>query len=113
MDANEVDFLAPEYIFIIVNELTEEIITKAINNYIETNPSGYWLKLHRFASQISPYVFDQLQVQDIEERRKNELLFELCTLSEKIDNLSGKEESTLKSDVNKLFEILDSDGLDF
>ena len=35
MDANEVDFLAPECIFIIVNELTEKIIIKAINRETE------------------------------------------------------------------------------
>ena len=113
MDANEVDFLEPEYIFIIVNELTEELITKAINNYMKTDPSGYWLKLHHFNSEISKHVFDELQAKQIEARRYNTLLLELCDFEEKIDSLSGKEESTLKSDVNKLFEILDSDGLDF
>ena len=113
MDANEVDFLAPEYIFIIVNELTEELITKAINNYMETDQSGYWLKLHHFNSEISKHVFDELQAKQIEQRRYTTLYVELCDFEEKIDNLSSKEKSTLKSDVNKLFEILDSEGLDF
>jgi hypothetical protein len=113
MDANEVDFLEPEYIFIIVNELTEETIIKAINNYMETDQSGYWLKLHHFNSEISKHVFDELQTKQIEERRQMSLLTGLCDLQDKIDNLSSKERSTLKSDVNKLFEILDSDGLDF
>ena len=113
MDANEVDFLEPEYIFIIVNELTEELITKAINNYMKTDPSGYWLKLHHFNSEISKHVFDELQAKQIEQRRYTTLYVELCDFEEKIDNLSSKEKSTLKSDVNKLFEILDSEGLDF
>ena len=113
MDANEVDFLEPEYIFIIVNELTEELITKAINNYMETDQSGYWLKLHHFNSEISKHVFDELQAKQIEARRYNTLLLELCDFEEKIDSLSSKEKSTLKTNINKLFEILDSDGLDF
>ena len=113
MDANEVDFLEPEYIFIIVNELTEETIIKAINNYMETDQSGYWLKLHHFNSEISKHVFDELQAKQIEQRRYTTLYVELCDFEEKIDNLSSKEKSTLKSDVNKLFEILDSEGLDF
>ena len=113
MDANEVDFLEPEYIFIIVNELTEETIIKAINNYMETDQSGYWLKLHHFNSEISKHVFDELQAKQIEARRYNTLLLELCDFEEKIDNLSSKEKSTLKTNMNKLFEIIDSDGLDF
>mgnify|MGYP000361843339 CR=1 FL=1 len=113
MDTNEVDFLEPEYIFIIVNELTEEIIIKAINNYMETDQSGYWLKLHHFNSEISKHVFDELQAKQIEARRYNTLLLELYDFEEKIDNLSSNEKSTLKTNINKLFEILDSDGLDF
>ena len=113
MDTNEVDFLEPEYIFIIVNELTEEIIIKAINNYMETDQSGYWLKLHHFNSEISKHVFDELQAKQIEVRRYNTLLLELCDFEEKIDSLSSNEKSTLKTNINKLFEILDSDGLDF
>ena len=113
MDANAVDFLAPECIFIIVNELTEELITKAINNYMKTDPSGYWLKLHHFNSEISKHVFDELQAKQIEARRYNTLLLELCDFEEKSDSLSSNEKSTLKTNINKLFEILDSDGLDF
>ena len=113
MDMNEVDFLEPEYIFIIVNELTEELITKAINNYMKTDPSGYWLKLHHFKNQINKYIFDDLQTKQIAERRYTTLYVELCDFEEKIDSLSSKEKSTLKSDINKLFEILDSEGLDF
>ena len=113
MDMNEVNFLEPEYMFIIVNELTEEIITKAINNYMKTDPSGYWLKLHHFNAEISKHVFDELQAKQIEERRQMSLLMGLCDLEDKIENLSSKERSTLKTNINKLFEILDSDGLDF
>ena len=80
---------------------------------MKTDPSGYWLKLHHFNGEISKHVFDELQTKQIEERRQMSLLTGLCDLQDKIDNLSSKERSTLKSDVNKLFEILDSDGLDF
>ena len=113
MDMNEVDFLEPEYIFIIVNELTEELITKAINNYMKTDPSGYWLKLHHFKNQINKYIFDDLQTKQIAERRYTTLYVELCDFEEEIDNLSSNEKSTLKTKINKLFEILDSEGLDF
>ena len=89
MDANAVDFLAPECIFIIVNELTEELITKAINNYMKTDPSGYWLKLHHFNSEISKHVFDELQAKQIEQRRQMSLLMGLCDLQDKIDYLSS------------------------
>ena len=80
---------------------------------MKTDPSGYWLKLHHFNSEISKHVFDELQAKQIEQRRYTTLYVELCDFEEKIDNLSSKEKSTLKSDVNKLFEILDSEGLDF
>ena len=112
MDANAVDFLAPECIFIIVNELTEEIIIKAINNYMETDKSGYWLKLQYFKDQINKYIFDDLQTKQIEARRYNALLLELCDFEEKIDSLSSNEKSTIKTKIKKLFEILESDGLD-
>ena len=112
MDANEVDFLEPEYIFIIVNELTEETIIKAINNYMETDKSGYWLKLQYFKDQINKYIFDDLQTKQIEARRYNALLLELCDFEEKIDSLSSNEKSTIKTKIKKLFEILESDGLD-
>lgn len=113
MKKDNVNFLSPPSLFIVVTELTEEIIKEAINSYMEADPSGYWLKLHYFASRISTHVFDELQVQEIEERRKDELYRELYTLSEKIDGLNSNEESDLKSDVNKILRILDSDGLDF
>ena len=113
MEKDNVNFLSPPSLFIIVTELTEDIVKEAINGYIEDDPSGYWLKLQYFANQISPHVFDVLQVQEIEERRKDELSSELYTLSEKIDKLNSNEESDLKSDVNKILKILDSDGLEF
>ena len=113
MEKDNFNFLSPPSLFIIVTELTEDIVKEAINGYIEDDPSGYWLKLQYFANQISPHVFDVLQVQEIEERRKDELSSELYTLSEKIDKLNSNEESDLKSDVNKILKILDSDGLEF
>ena len=113
MEKDNVNFLSPPSLFIIVTELTEDIVKEAINGYIEDDPSGYWLKLQYFANQISPHVFDVLQVQEIEERRKDELSSELYTLSEKIDKLNSNEESDLKSDVNKILKILDSGGLEF
>jgi len=113
MEKDNVNFLSPPSLFIIVTELTEDIIKEAINGYMEADPSGYWLKLQYFASLISTHVFDELQVQEIEKRRKDELSSELYTLSEKIDKLNSNEESDLKSDVNKILKILDSDGLEF
>lgn len=80
---------------------------------MKTDPSGYWLKLHHFNGEISKHVFDELQAKQIEECRQMSLLRGLADLEEKINNLSGKEKSTLKSDINKLLQILDSGGLDF
>ena len=100
MDMNEVNFLEPEYMFIIVNELTEEIITEAINNYMKTNPSGYWLKLHHFKGEISKYVFDELQEKQIEERRQTSIL-RLCDLQEFIEKV--KLQTIEKNNINILF----------
>ena len=44
---------------------------------MEADRSGYWLKLQYFASRINPHVFDELQVQEIERRWKDELSREL------------------------------------
>lgn len=43
----------------------------------------------------------------------NYLVNYIYILSEKIDKLNSNEESDLKSDVNKILKILDSDGLEF
>jgi hypothetical protein len=42
----ESDFLPPEYPYIIVSKLTDEIIRAAIQAFIDTEDDSYWLKLY-------------------------------------------------------------------
>ena len=51
--------------FIIVKQLTEEIIVETITAYAEKD-DAYWLKLYHFANDIDTFVFNQLQAKHIE-----------------------------------------------
>ena len=64
MDKNKVNYFEPGYPFIIVKELTEEVITEAIQAY--ESGDAYWLKLYHFAGKVDTAVFNQLQAEHIE-----------------------------------------------
>lgn len=61
INKEEMNFLKPWYPFIIVNQLTEDVIEEAIKGYSEED--GFWLKLYSLAGDISIEVLNKLQVE--------------------------------------------------
>lgn len=45
-------FLRPQYLYIIVSKLTEDIIEAAIQEYIDAEADSYWLKLYHLAPTL-------------------------------------------------------------
>lgn len=71
MDKKEMDYYGPGYPFILVNKLTPEIITQAVNAFAEDE--GYWLKVYHFGEWYGYFnesIFDQLKAKHIEEQEK-------------------------------------------
>ena len=67
MEKFESGFLPPDYPYIIVSKLTDEIIHVAIQSFIDTKNDSYWLKLY--------YTIATLKIEDINEvlyRKKQE-----------------------------------------
>ena len=67
MEKFKSDFLSPEYPYIIVSKLTDETIQAAIESYVNTKDSSYWLKLY--------HILPTLDIEDINEilyRKKQE-----------------------------------------
>ena len=52
MKESEGDFLPPDYPYIIVSKLTDEIIQAAIQSFIDTNDDLYWLKLYHTTATL-------------------------------------------------------------
>ena len=65
MDKWKTNYFPPGEPFIIVKELTQEIIEETIKAYVEEN-DGYWLKLHHFLRDIDKSVFNKLQAEHTE-----------------------------------------------
>lgn len=63
MEKENLNYFEVGHPFIIVKKLTKEIIEETIQAYAKDN--AYWLKLHHFADQIDPAVFDKLQTEHI------------------------------------------------
>lgn len=103
MEKDEVNFWEPCLPWVIVQKLTKEIINEAIQAYKDARPNGYWLKLYYFATDIDITVFDQLQVQEIKNAAKLELLVGLDDLKADINKLNKLETSKLATRFNKLY----------
>jgi len=69
MDKEKMNYLEPCPPFIIVKELTKDIIEETVKAYAERK-DGYWLKFYHFAGEIDETVFNKLRAQDIEEELK-------------------------------------------
>ena len=65
MNRHEMDFLEPGCPFVIVRELTMEVIEKAIHAHAQDN--AYWLKLHHFSGNITNDMFEKLQENENED----------------------------------------------
>ena len=65
MNKEKMNYFEPGHPFIIVKELTKEIIEETLKAYAE-HDDGYWLKLYHFADKIDKTVFNKLQAEHIE-----------------------------------------------
>ncbi len=65
MDKDKKNYFRPGTPFIMVKELTKEIIEETVKAYAEEEDE-YWLKSYHFAGEIDKTVFDKLQVEHIE-----------------------------------------------
>jgi hypothetical protein len=66
MDKDKMNYFEPNDPFIIVKELTKDIIEETLKAYGEYK-DGYWLKLYHFAAEIDETVFNKLQAEHIKE----------------------------------------------
>lgn len=101
MEKDQANFYEPGLPWIIVKELTKEIINEAVTQYIDADPDAYWVKLHHFANKIYMSVFNALQAQEIQDSKKVDLLVGLDTLKSEINKLDQIDES-------KKWDIIDS-----
>jgi len=69
MDKEKINYFEPGHPFIIVKELTKDIIEETVKAYAEKN-DGYWLKFYHFAGTINEMVFNKLQAEHIEKLKE-------------------------------------------
>lgn len=72
MKEEKTNFVEPGAPTIIVKELTKEIITEAVEAYLNLDDDGYWLKLCQFGDNIDISVFNKL---DSQQRKLNSLIY--------------------------------------
>ena len=53
MEKSKSDFLEPQYPYIIVSKLTDEIIKAAIQAYIDTEDDSFWLKFYHITATLN------------------------------------------------------------
>jgi hypothetical protein len=66
MNKEKMNYFEPGHPFIIVKEITKEIVEETLKAYAEYD-DGYWLKLYHFADKIDKTVFNKLQAEYIKE----------------------------------------------
>lgn len=59
MKKDKINFIEPDFSFIIVKKLTRAIISEVIEDYVKDN--AYWLRLHYFEDEIPLSVFEDLE----------------------------------------------------
>lgn len=112
------NFFEPGPAWIIVQKLTPEIISEAVEAYMKDRPDGYWLKLSYFGNDIDISVFDQLQAEEVNQSKKYEITRGLDELKKKIDKLAKldqdnfkKEQAAVRANLNQLYQFLDTKPL--
>ena len=92
-------FLPPQYLYIIVSELTGEVIEAAIEKFIYAKEDSYWLKLYHVAATLNikdiNEILDRKKLEDL----KLDLQVELeMMLESMIDlNISSDNQVILES----------------
>lgn len=100
MAKDRVNFYGPGLPWIIVKELTVEIIHEAIKGYMEDGRNGYWLKLYYFWNDLDTTIFDPLDPLEIDESTQLNLFIKLDQLKTEL-NKSLKLLENLKSNSEK------------
>ena len=72
MNREKTNYYGPSYAFIVVKDLTKEIIEETINAYAKES-GGYWLKMYHFAGNVAyidDSLFEELKAEDIEREKE-------------------------------------------
>lgn len=88
MKNSESNFLGPNYPYIIVSKLTDEIIKEALQSFVDTKEDSYWLKLY--------HITFLLNIEDINEmldRKKQEKIELYAIIDAEIAAESDSNES--------------------
>lgn len=72
MEEEKTNFVEPGVPVIVVKQLTEEIVTEAIQAYFKWDADGYWLKLCQFGDHIDISVLNKL---DSQKRELDNLIY--------------------------------------
>ena len=92
-------FLPPQYPYIIVSELTDEVIKAAIEEFISAEENSYWLKLYHITPTLNIEDIHQILNRKKQEALKTDLQVEFeMFLESLIDlNISSDNQVILKS----------------
>lgn len=53
MDKTQMDFLSPDYPFLVVRKITVAVIKEALKELVESEEDGYWLKFYHATSALN------------------------------------------------------------
>ena len=96
------NFYGPGLPWVIVKELTPEIINEAIQGYMDSCPNGYWLKLYYFWNDLDTTIFDSLDPIELDESIQLNLSIKLDQLRNELRKCYETEEADKLNLITKL-----------
>jgi len=105
MAKDQINFYERGLPWIIVKELTVEIIHEAIQGYMKASPNGYWLKLYYFWNDIDQRIFDPLDPLKLDAADQLNLFIKLDQLKTELKKHYEIEES---KKLNKSLKLLEN-----
>ena len=109
MSKDQVNFYGPGLPWIIVKELTVEIIYEAIQGYMNDSPNGYWLKLYHFWNEVDNTIFNALDPLELDESTQLNLCIKLDQLKTELNkSLKLLEDLKLNSEKSKSMPLSDA-----
>ena len=106
MTKTQSNYYEPGLPWIIVKELTPEIINEAIEGYLNSCPNGYWLKLYYFWNDLDITIFDSLDPIELDESIQLNLSIRLEQLETEFRKHYKAEEAGKLNLVTKLDKSL-------
>ena len=100
------NYYEPGLPWIIVKELTPEIINEAIGGYFNSCPNGYWLKLYYFWNDLDITIFDSLDPIELDESIQLNLSLRLEQLKTEFRKHYEAEEADKLNLITKLDKSL-------